>query len=46
MDLLLLGKDRTGKRIYQTNTLGNADLMRIQTCVLHGLSLSSLTKYL
>jgi len=46
MDLLLLGKDRNGKRIYQTETLAIADMTRIQACVLHGLSLSSLTKHL
>ncbi|WP_104018266.1 type II toxin-antitoxin system PemK/MazF family toxin [Roseovarius nitratireducens] len=46
MDLLLLGKDRNAKRIYQTQTLAAADMARVQACVLHGLSLSSLTRHL
>jgi len=46
MDLLMLGKDRNAKRIYQTQTLAAADMTRVQACVLHGLSLSSLTKHL
>ena len=46
MDLLLLGKDRNGKRIYQTQTLAADDMTRVQACVLHGLSMSSLTKHL
>ena len=46
VDLLLLGKDRSGKRIYQTETIGRDDLRRVQSCVLNGLSLQGLTKYL
>lgn len=46
MDLLVLGKDRNGKRVYQTQTLSTDDIIRVQRCVLHGLSLSSLTNYL
>lgn len=46
VDLLMLGKDRSGKRIYQTSTIGRHDLKRVQSCILNGLSLQDLTKYL
>ena len=42
-DLLRLGKDEGGKRIYQTEALPAEDLARIQLCVLHGLSMGGLT---
>ena len=45
-DLLSLGKDRNGRRLYQTETLMAHDLTRIQVAVLHGLGLSELTKHL
>ncbi|MCO6048799.1 type II toxin-antitoxin system PemK/MazF family toxin [Mesorhizobium sp. RP14(2022)] len=46
IDLLRLGKDDRGKRVYQTAALP-ADLMKlVRQCVLHGLGLSSLTKHL
>jgi mRNA interferase MazF len=46
MDLLRIGKDRTGRRVYQIETLPAEDLRTIQACVLEGLSLSRLTEYL
>jgi uncharacterized protein YifN (PemK superfamily) len=46
IDLLMLGKDFTGKRIYQTQAIGDEDLVRIRRCVLHGLGMSALTKHL
>lgn len=45
-DLLRLGKDRNGKRVYQMETLPEAELARVMSCVLHGLGLSVLTKHL
>lgn len=46
VDLLLLGKDHSGKRIYQTKAL-DADTFRVvRRCVLHGLGLSALTSHL
>jgi mRNA interferase MazF len=45
VDLLRLGKDG-GKRIYQTATLPDDLFRSIQKAVLHGLSLSGLTKHL
>ena len=45
IDLLRLGTHSDGRRIYQFRTLPN-DLIRItERCVLHGLGMSSLTKY-
>ena len=41
-NLLLLGKDRDGKRRYQTEVLPTDQLSRVQRCVLNGLGLSSL----
>lgn len=46
VDLLCLGKDMSGKRVYQTEPLPE-DLMRqVRRCVLHGMGLSTLTKHL
>jgi len=46
LDLLRLGKDTDGRRIYQTTALPR-DLMRtVRRCVLHGMGLSTLTKHL
>jgi len=46
VDLLSLGKDRTGKRQYQMNTLSSIHLDAISKCVLNGLGLSALTVHL
>jgi mRNA interferase MazF len=46
VDLLRLGKDRSGKRIYQMQALP-ADLFKsVRLCALHGLGFSALTKHL
>ncbi|MBO9432582.1 type II toxin-antitoxin system PemK/MazF family toxin [Ruegeria sp. R13_0] len=39
LDLLMLGKDRTGKRQYQLNTLSSVHLENISNCVLRSLGL-------
>lgn len=44
VDLLRLGKDISGKRIYQTSQISVEEFEKIQKCVLHGLGLSHLTK--
>lgn len=46
IDLLMLGKDTSGKRVYQLSTISRDDLARVQACVLHGIGLSELTKHL
>ena len=46
VDLLSLGKDDSGRRIYQTKTLDDADFDKVLRCVLHGLGMSTLTKNL
>lgn len=46
IDLLRLGKEQQGQRIYQLAPLGPEDFARVRRCVLHGLGLSALTKHL
>ncbi|BBD36891.1 hypothetical protein Amn_17710 [Aminobacter sp. Y103A] len=46
VDLLRLGKDNQGKRIYQMQALPAAILTVVRACVLHGMGLSTLTKHL
>tara|TARA_R110002110_G_scaffold84618_12_gene219897 strand:+ start:83 stop:331 length:249 start_codon:yes stop_codon:yes gene_type:complete len=46
IDLLRLGKDLEGGRVYQTNVLPDEMLKIVRQCVLHGIGLSTLTKYL
>lgn len=46
VDLLCLGKDRQGKRIYQLEALPEAMFNDVKSCVLHGMGLSKLTKHL
>lgn len=46
LDFIRKGKDISGKRQYYYNTLNDQQIKNIQTCILHGLSLSSLTKHL
>jgi mRNA interferase MazF len=46
IDLLKLKKAAQGKRSYQLTPIPEDDLKRVQSCVLHGIGLSPLTKYL
>lgn len=46
VNLLRLGKDRRGIRIYQFETLPEEMFRDVRRCVLHGLGLSTLTKHL
>ncbi len=48
LDLIMLGKRdlQTGKRIYFTSRLGRERMAEIYTCVLHGLNLGALARYL
>ena len=46
VDLLRLGKDGSGKRIYQLKTLPDDMMREVRRCVLHGMGLSALTKHL
>jgi mRNA interferase MazF len=45
VDLLRLGKDQAGTRIYQTSILDDALFAVVKRCVLHGMGLSTLTKH-
>lgn len=44
LDLLRLGKDKTGARQYQLNTLSSIHLHKISNCVLASLGLPPLTE--
>jgi mRNA interferase MazF len=46
LDLIRLGKDQTGKRIYRMDTLTAEQMKAIRCCVLRGLGLQMLTKHL
>jgi uncharacterized protein YifN (PemK superfamily) len=46
LDFIRIGKDDAGKRLYYYNALNEQQIKNIQTCILHGLSLSTLTKHL
>lgn len=46
IDLLRMGKDRNGKRIYQTKALPTELFKAVQICTLHGMGFSALTKHL
>lgn len=41
--LPFLGKDDQGKRLYDVRRISDADLLRVRTCVLHGMGLGGLT---
>lgn len=45
LDLLRLGKDRTGKRTYQLTPLPSGMIAQVRRCVLHGLGLGTLTTH-
>ena len=44
LDLLRVGKDISGKRLYQTNPVGDEILKAVHACVLNGIGLQALTK--
>lgn len=46
VDLLRLGKDSAGKRIYQMKCLPDDMFKIVRACALHGMGLSHLTKHL
>lgn len=46
VDLLRLGKDQYGQRIYQYQALPTNLMKVVQRCVLHGMGLSPLTKHI
>lgn len=46
VDLLRLGKDKTGKRIYQMQQLPDDLFKIVRQCALHGMGFSALTKHL
>ncbi len=46
VELLRLGKDENGRRMYQTARLEATEFRKIQACILHGLGMQHLTKLL
>jgi mRNA interferase MazF len=42
LDLIRLGKDRSGKRIYRMDTLSDDQIKQVKSCVLRGLGMSIL----
>jgi uncharacterized protein YifN (PemK superfamily) len=46
LDLIRLGKDRAGKRLYRYDLLSEDQMKQIKICVLRGLGMSVLTKHL
>lgn len=46
LHFLFDGKDASGKRNYDVRVIDAADLLKIQTCILHGLGLPGLTSHL
>lgn len=46
MFMPFIGKDTSGKRIYDTRVVSNIELAEIRKCVLHGLGLEALTLHL
>lgn len=46
LDLIRMGKDRQGNRIYRMETISAEQMKVVKACVLRGLGLSTLTKHL
>ena len=46
LDLIRMGKDRSGKRTYRYDTISDEQMKTAKKCVLKGLGLATLTKYM
>lgn len=46
LTLLSMGKDASGKRLYDQRVVDRPDMLMIQSAVLHGLGMTALTGYL
>jgi uncharacterized protein YifN (PemK superfamily) len=46
LDLIRMGKDRNGDRIYRMDVLDDRQMKAVRACVLRALGLSVLTKHL
>jgi len=46
LNLLRIGKDQAGKRVYRMDTLSAEQMKVVRRCVLRGLGLDTLTKHL
>ena len=46
LSFAVLGKERSGSRLYYRGALSHATLQSVQRCILHGFGLATLTKHL
>jgi uncharacterized protein YifN (PemK superfamily) len=46
LDLIRMGKSRDGRRIYRMETITEDQMRQVKSCVLRGLGMNGLTKYL
>lgn len=46
LDFISFGKDTTGKRIYYLSTISPEQLKVVQSCILRGMGMQTLTKHL
>jgi hypothetical protein len=46
LNLIRIGKDRDGKRIYRLDTISEKQMKEVKCCVLRGLGMTHLTKWL
>jgi uncharacterized protein YifN (PemK superfamily) len=46
LNLIRLGKDRSGNRIYRMDTISVEQMKQVKCCVLRGLGMATLTKHL
>jgi len=46
LDLISFGKDPTGKRVYYLSTISLDQLKIVQSCILRGMGMQTLTKHL
>jgi uncharacterized protein YifN (PemK superfamily) len=46
LDLIRLGKDKSGKRMYRYDTVSGEQLRQIRVCILSALGLAALTKHI
>jgi len=46
LDLIRIGKDPGGKRLYRMDTITDKQMKEVKSCVLKGLGMSHLTKHL
>jgi hypothetical protein len=46
LDRIRIAKDRKGRRIYYDHALSPEEIVRVRACILRGLGMGDLTRYL